>query len=254
MRRILFILLIPLHYILGIPWLLLTFLVGVFNRKLRRRMAYRFNRITSWLIMTIAGATFIVDGKDNLPKDTTVLYVSNHRSMLDIPTLVLQSKQPINFIGKKSLLKWPFVGWWMYAMDGLFLDRSNPREGLKTILEGIERLKSGDSFVVFPEGTRSREEGLLPFKQGSLKLASKSGVLIIPVAIHGTEKIFENNGANLKPGIVFVSFGEPIDLSVLSKEDQLHSAAYVQNIITQLYNEHLEKETLSRMIQNDNRK
>ncbi len=110
-------------------------------------------------------------------------------------------------------MKWPFIGWWMAAMDGLFLDRTSPRQGLKTILTAIERIKDGESFAIFPEGTRSQSEEFLPFKQGSLKLASKSGAVIVPIAIRGTVDVFENNGLNLKPATVYFSVGEPIDLS-----------------------------------------
>ncbi|WZL82086.1 lysophospholipid acyltransferase family protein [Vallitaleaceae bacterium 9-2] len=239
MRKILFFIVIPTYYLLGLPLLLATYIIGTFNMPMRRTIAYHYNRITGWLIFTVAGAKFITTGLENIPKDSNAVFVSNHKSMLDIPAIMRFSNRPINFIGKKSIMRWPFVGWWMAAMDGLFLDRTSPREGLKTILTAIERIKNGESFAIFPEGTRSKTEDFLPFKQGSLKLASKSDTVVIPIAIRGTVDVFENNGLNLKPATVYFSVGDPIDLSTLSKEDQLKSALYVSKIIEKMYVESL---------------
>lgn len=235
MRRFLFFIFISIYYLLGLPLLLIAYIIGTVNMPLRRTIAYHYNRMTGWIIFTVAGAKFITKGLENIPKDSNAVFVSNHKSMLDIPAIMRFSKRPINFIGKKSIMKWPFIGWWMAAMDGLFLDRTSPRQGLKTILTAIERIKDGESFAIFPEGTRSQSEEFLPFKQGSLKLASKSGAVIIPIAIRGTVDVFENNGLNLKPATVYFSVGEPIDLSTLSKEDQQKSASYVSEIIQKMY-------------------
>lgn len=235
MRRIVFFIVMSIFYVVTLPYLGIVYLIGQFNRKARVHMAYHFNRLTGWLIFAIAGAKFNVEGLEHIPTDSAAVFVGNHRSMLDIPLLMRYSRRPINFIGKKSILKWPFVGWWMRAMDGLFLDRKNARQGLKTILSGIERIKNGESFAIYPEGTRSRTDELLPFKQGSLKLASKSGAPVIPIAVRGTAAVFENNHINLKPETIYFRIGEPIDLSTLSKEDQLTSASYVREIIDTMY-------------------
>ncbi len=235
MRRLLFIIIIPLFYLIGLPLLLVTYIIGIFNMPLRRTIGYHYNRATGWIIFTISGAKFVTKGLENIPTNTHAVFVSNHKSMLDIPAIMRFSKRPINFIGKKSIVKWPCIGWLMAAMDGLFLDRENPREGLKTILQGIERIKEGESFAIFPEGTRTPGNDFLPFKQGSFKLASKSNAPIIPIAIRGSFDVFEKNGMNLKPETIYFSVGKPILLSDLSKEDQQKSGAYVQKIIEKLY-------------------
>jgi len=160
--------------------------------------------------------------------------------MLDIPLVMLHSKKPIVFIGKDSIKKWPFIGWWLQAMDGLLLDRSSPRAGLATILEAIELIKSGSSCIIYPEGTRSNTKEMLPFKQGSLKLASKTNVPVVPISVLGTEDVFESNYINLTPDTVYLTVGEPIYLDQLSKENQLKSAAYIQSIIEVMYQEQLE--------------
>lgn len=240
MRRLYFFIIMPIHFLAGLPYLGLTLFVGLFNHELQVLMAYRYNQLTSWWLYKIAGAKIIAKGLENFEQDTNVVYVSNHRSMLDIPLVMLHSKKPIIFIGKDSIKKWPFIGWWLQAMDGLLLDRSSPRAGLKTILEAIELIKAGRSCIIYPEGTRSKTKEMLPFKQGSLKLASKTNVPIIPISVLGTEDVFESNYINLTPDTVYLTVGEPIYLDQLSKEDQLKSAAYVQDVIQVMYEEQLE--------------
>ncbi len=211
-------------------------------------MAYGYNRLTSWWLYTIAGAKIEAEGLENLKTDSNVLYVSNHRSMLDIPLMILHSKDPIIFIGKSSIRFWPFIGWWLHAMGGLYLDRDNAREGLKTILAAIERIKGGESCIIFPEGTRSQTREMLPFKQGSLKLASKTGVPIIPISILGTADVFENNFVNLKPETVYFSVGKPIHLSNLNPEDKRQSAAFVQSVIDDMYQKQLKKRDSAKQV------
>lgn len=235
MRRIMFFILMPLHFLLSIPVLGVVHLIGTFNRPLRRKLAYKFNRVTAWLLYRISGAKFVVKGLENVPTDTNFLLVSNHRSMLDIPLIMLHFKKPMIFIGKDAIRRWPFIGWWLVAMDGLFIDRTSPKEGLKTILTAIERIRAGESCIIYPEGTRTKTKEIQPFKQGSLKLASKTGVPVIPVAVLGTDDVFENNHINLKPETVYLTIGKPIDLSELSKEDQIRSATYIQEIIETMY-------------------
>lgn len=240
MRRLYFFIIMPIHFLAGIPYLGLTLFIGLFNHELQVLMAYRYNQLTSWWLYMIAGAKIIAKGVENFDLDTNVVYVSNHRSMLDIPLVMLHSKKPIIFIGKDSIKKWPFIGWWLLAMDGLLLDRSSPRAGLKTILKAIELIKSGRSCIIYPEGTRSKTKEMLPFKQGSFKLASKANVPIVPISVLGTADVFENNYINLAPETVYLSVGKPIYLDQLSKEDQLRSAVYVQEIIEDMYKEQLD--------------
>ncbi len=247
MRRLYFFIIMPIHFLAGLPYLGIILLIGLFNHDLQVLLAYRYNQLTSWWLYKIAGAKIIAKGIENFDQDTNVVYVSNHRSMLDIPLVMLHSKKPIIFIGKDSIKKWPFIGWWLQAMDGLLLDRSSPRAGLKTILEAITLIKSGRSCIIYPEGTRSKTKDMLPFKQGSLKLASKSNVPIVPISVLGTEDVFENNHINLSPDTVYITVGEPIYLDQLSKEDQLKSAPYIQKVIEKMYKEQQELQRLAKL-------
>ena len=130
----------------------------------------------------------------------------------------------------------------MDAPSVLFLDRKDLKQGLKTILTAIDQVKSGISICIFPEGTRNRDREdatmLLPFKDGSFKIAQKTGCPIIPMALTGTADIFENHFPWLHSTEVKLTYGEPIIFAELSKEDQKHIGAYCQNVIHEMLQEH----------------
>jgi len=123
----------------------------------------------------------------------------------------------------------------------LFLDRNDIRQGMKTILQAIEQIKEGYSIFISPEGTRNQGKEMLPFKEGSFKVAEKTGCAIIPVAITNTDEIFENHIPWVRSAKVVVEFGKPIYPKELDKEKQKHLGSYVQGIIKEMLdkNSHL---------------
>ena len=181
--------------ILGIPVLLVLHLIGKVEK-----WSYKSDlialRIVQWafkVMLWIAGTKATVIGEENVPKNQPVLYIPNHRSYFDI--LLLYSRVPglTGFVSKDSMQKFYLLRDWMKKLHCLFLNRENPREGLKTILQGIENIKNGISMCIFPEGTRNKVDEMMPFKEGSLKMAEKTGCLVIPVALTNTAEIFENH-------------------------------------------------------------
>lgn len=186
------------------------------------------------LILKISGVRCTVLGRENIPEDTAVLYIGNHRSYFDI--LIGYATVPglTGFVAKKEMERYPSLRDWMRNVNCLFLDRENIKEGLKTILKGIEQVKNGISVWIFPEGTRN-EEGrlseLMPFKEGSLKIAEKSGCPVIPVAIAGTADIFEKHIPFIRPAQVIIQYGEPIYLKKLPPEQKKFSGAYTREVI-----------------------
>ena len=164
-----------------------------------------------------------------------VLYVGNHRSYFDILVGYVTVPGLTGFVAKKEMLKIPLLRDWMHRVNCLFLDRVNIKEGLKTILEGIEKVKSGISIWIFPEGTRNENKDmteLLPFHEGSLKIAQKSGCPVIPVAITGTARIFEDHLPFIKPSHVVIRYGEPIDIKELPPEARKFPGAYTRDVIS----------------------
>jgi len=237
MRRIIVLIYIPLYLLFSIPYLLLTYCVSLFNRDLTRRMAYLFSRVYALSLLKLMGANLIITGLEHLNEEDNYLFVSNHKSLLDSPVLMTFVKKPLSFISKMEMKKAPILSNWMSLLQCLFLDRSNSRKGLKTILQGIEQMKLGDHLAIFPQGTRSKEDSFLPFKAGSFKLATKSGKPILPIAISGTDRIFESNGYNCVPGNVYVHIFPPIPTDHLSLEEQKALTGKVQALIENQYNE-----------------
>ena len=192
------------------------------------------------LILKTSGVKATVKGLENIPKDTPVLYVGNHRSYFDILVGYTTVPDLVGFVAKKEMLKFPLLRSWMVHVNCLFLDRQDIKAGLKTILEGIEKVKNGTSMWIFPEGTRNKAEeelDLMPFKEGSLKIAEKSGCPVIPVAMTRTADIFEKQSPVIKPTNVTVYYGKPIYLKELDPEVKKHAGAYTRDVIIEMLKE-----------------
>ena len=224
--------------IITLPIDLILYFVKKSNKKLHISIC---RRIIDWafrVILFLAGADITADGQENIPEGAC-LFVGNHRSYVDILATYINIKGGVGFVSKIEMDRFPLFNLWMRGINCLFLDRNNIREGLKTILKGVEELKEGYSMFIFPEGTRNQEEEMLPFKEGSTKMAEKARVPIVPVAITGTDDIFENNhGPIATPAKIHISFGTPIIISELSREDKKFLGTYTQNIIKEMLKSH----------------
>ncbi|MBN2898763.1 MAG: 1-acyl-sn-glycerol-3-phosphate acyltransferase [Clostridia bacterium] len=182
-------------------------------------------------LLSLAGCQVTVIGEEHIPKDQTVLFVGNHQSNFDIPILLTYIKGTKGFIAKKELEKMPIINQWMRAINCVFMDRDNLRQSAIAINQGIKFLKAGTSMVVFPEGTRSRDGEPLEFKQGALKLATKSGVPVVPVTIKGSVDIMASGSLKIKPAKVEVIFSPPIDSKDYPEKETLRITEDVKNII-----------------------
>jgi 1-acyl-sn-glycerol-3-phosphate acyltransferase len=195
--------------------------------KTEEHAEFAYDTVRDWAhgVLKSAGAKVNVHGLENLP-DGNMLFVSNHQSNFDIPLLLAEIPVPKGFIAKKELAKVPFISSWMKQINCLFMDRSDMKQSMQIILEGIKLLKGGYSMVVFPEGTRSKGGPVAEFKAGSFKLAIKSKVPIVPITIDGTYKLLEGNGNRIKPAEINLYIHKPIDVTALNKDElaDLHNA------------------------------
>ncbi|MGF0017429.1 lysophospholipid acyltransferase family protein [Sporofaciens sp. SGI.106] len=231
-RFILVALFLFLFLLLGIPVLGIEWIIGRFNKE---RQDYQSLRIVQWafrVILRISGVEITVIGEENIP-DEPVLYIGNHRSYFDILLTYSRCKRLTGYVAKKEMERYPLLRDWMRRLYCLFLDRSSPREGLKTILQAIEYIKNGISICIFPEGTRNDGEELtmLPFKDGALKIAEKTGCAIIPISMNNTHSIFEAQVPRIKKTHVIIEYGKPIYPGELDKETKKHLGTYCKNII-----------------------
>ncbi len=212
---------VVLFLIVSIPLFLIELIVGLFSKKVRAKSSQAIISFGFKGVLFLAGTDITVKGLEKIPASEPVLFIPNHRSIFDIVILYpLLKKKQTAFVAKKELKKVPLFSSWMSLMNCKFLDRKNPKAGLKTILECAELVKNGVSIAIFPEGTRNKtDEPLLPFHDGSLHIAKKTGCTIVPVAINNTEKIFEAQLPKVRKAKVCMEFCDPIVTKDYSKED-----------------------------------
>ncbi len=236
-RLIIIAIFLVLYFLLSIIPFGILWVIGKFNMDWRNRISRRIVQGGFWIVIFLSGVKLDVSGKENIPTDTAVLYVGNHRGFFDIVTGYTQLPGPTGYVSKKEIRKVPFLRVWMHYINCLWLDRENLREGVKTILAGVEQLKSGVSVFVYPEGTRSKDGQLLEFKEGAMKMALKANVPIMPVAFFGTSRIFEDQFPKVRKGTVTIHFGKPIYPDQLEKADQKRLGAYTRDVIAQMLEE-----------------
>ncbi len=182
--------------------------------------------------LKLSGSQISVSGKENIPKDQPVLFVANHSSYCDIPVLYDSIPTGTGFIAKKEMQKVPFLRSWMKAINSEFIDRSDVKQGLQCIKSAANTIKNGHSMVIFPEGTRGQAKEPAEFKEGSLRIASIAKAPIIPVAISGTADMMENHKKLcLYPAKVHITFGKPIYMNELPREEKKHLGAAIRQWI-----------------------
>lgn len=237
MRSVLVLGFLFLFLVVMIPVHLILVIIGRFNMELRYKIG---NAIVYWAFrweLFQTQAKIEVKGIENIP-DESVLFVSNHRSYFDILVIHTTSTKRPGFVAKKEMEKFPLLNWWMKNICCLFLDREDLRSGVQMIKDGAALIQNGHSMVICPEGTRNQKEEMLPFKEGSLKMAEKADCAVIPVTLIDTDQLLEARpGFDIRKGHVKVIYGEPIYLNKLPKEDKKKAGAYVQNIIAETIKE-----------------
>jgi 1-acyl-sn-glycerol-3-phosphate acyltransferase len=181
-------------------------------------------------VLKVAGARMHVSGLENIPDCDRLCFISNHQSMFDIPVVLGHLPPNIGFIAKQELRKIPIVHRWMKELGCILIDRKNPRQARRTIIEGIKQIRNGKPLCIFPEGTRSRSNQMADFKKGSLKLAIKSEAMIIPLTISGTYKLYEETG-HIKKADVYLTVHPAIDVRTCDEETLSSLAEIVQKQI-----------------------
>lgn len=231
-RFIFVVLFLVVFLILSIPVMLVEWLIG---KKSPNMKDYSSLRIVQWafkVILWIAGVNVTVIGEEHIP-DEPVLYIGNHRSFFDVPITYSRCRRLTGFVAKKEIERVPLLSTWMRFLYCLFLDRDDVRAGLKTILTAIEQVKNGISIFIFPEGTRNKGEELsiLPFHDGSFKIAEKTGCAVIPVSINNSVQILEAHFPFIRKTHVVLEYGEPIYPNTLDKEAKKQLGTYCHDLI-----------------------
>ena len=195
--------------ILSIPILIVEWIIGRFNPYKKDISSLHLIQSVFRFILWLTGVEVTIIGEELVPTDEAVLYIGNHRSFFDILLTYTRCPRLTGYIAKAEMEKIPLLSNWMHYLHCLFLDRKDIKKGLKTILSGIELIKSGISVCIFPEGTRSRNGNEIgEFKGGSFKSATKAKCPIVPVAIIDSYKAFDTK--SIEPVTVQVHYLEPL--------------------------------------------
>lgn len=238
MRTILIILLYLIVCIVSIPLLLIECIVRKRNEKAAAAFAIRVVQIAFNVAMFVSGCKKHISGLENIPQDQPVMFAANHRSFYDILlaySSIASRHVQVAFISKIEIKKFPMIAQWMYFLNCLFMDRGNMKQNMEVILKAISLIKEGYSIYIAPEGTRNATDTLLPFKEGSMKIATKTKAPIVPVCIKHTEEIMENHLPWIRGGHIYIEYGKPIYPDQLEGDDKKYIGAYVQKIIQEMY-------------------
>src|SRR5882724_3390408 len=165
------------------------------------------------------GVRVRVVGADRIPAGTC-LFVANHTSSADAPAVVGAIPRRIAILLKESLFKYPIVGQAFLLAQFIPVNRNERDSALESLEKAIDSLKAGQSFLIYPEGTRSPDGRLQDFKKGAVVMAIKAGVPIVPVACSGAHRVMEKRSLQIHPGEILVEFLDPIDVSAYSFEQR----------------------------------
>lgn len=183
---------------------------------------------------SLAGIRTRVAGREHLPAGQAVVFCANHQSNID-PPLLFQTLHPqLHVLFKRELTKLPLLGR-VFQLGGFVpIDRASREHSMAAIERAAESLRQGNSFLTFPEGTRSRTGALLPFKRGPFLMALKAGVPVVPVAIQGGTVSMKKGSPIIRPAVVSVRIGEPVDTRQMAVSDREKLADIVRSRVEEL--------------------
>lgn len=186
----------------------------------REETIHRIGRFWAKLHLSIAGIDVSMKGLDKLSSPPYVL-MCNHQSALDIYALMAGLPLSFKWIAKRQLFRIPLFGWAIRKAGYISIDRENPREALKAIEEAARKIREGMNIIIFPEGTRSADGELLPFKKGGFTLALRAMVPVVPVGIYGSSALQPKGSfIPVKKGVIYIHAGEPIILEGIDRSQK----------------------------------
>lgn len=193
-------------------------------------------RVWSKFILWLFGIKVRVKGTEHIEPGKHYIYVSNHASAFDIPTVIVGIPDDIRFVLKKELTKVPIWGWALKYGHYITIDRGKARDAMKSLDEAVERMRHGASVILFGEGTRTRDGRLQPFKRGAFTLAVRAGKPIIPVTINNTFRILPKGSLRVNPKDIELVLDKPIPTAnIVGREGEQQLMDDVRKAISRNY-------------------
>lgn len=226
-------------FVCSLPVMLIVWIAGKFAPQAADRISYATVCWGLRLVAASTGCPVTIVGQENIPKDCPSLFVGNHRSIFDIIMTAPLLPRPFIIIAKKELGKIPLLHFWMKRIHCLFLDRSDIRAGAQMVTDAAAGLKNGSSVLIFPEGTRTKEEGRIgEFKGGSFKIAIRAGAPVVPITLIGTGNILEDHPMKVYKTPVTIVIGTPIETGNLSIAERKLLPEKVEQVIAMTYQQY----------------
>jgi 1-acyl-sn-glycerol-3-phosphate acyltransferase len=193
---------------------------------------YRVGAYCAGLVLRLAGVRLEVHGREKIPADRAVVFMANHQSNADPPALTA-SLPPVLYLAKKEAFRIPVLGPAMRLRGFIPVDRRNREQAARAIDEAAEALRAGRSFLVFPEGTRSPDGRLQPFRKGVFVMALKAGAPIVPVSVSGGSRIMRKGHWTIHSGVVRITVQDAVRTDDRSLDDRDHLMEEVRQAILQ---------------------
>ena len=184
-------------------------------------------------LLFMAGAKVTVNGKENIPEGRACVFASNHQSFFDILVLLGHLDKPHAILSKASIGKVPLIRLWMKEIHCVYVDRADMKAGIEAINKMIDVINDGYSAIIFPEGTRSKTGEIGEFKGGAFKVAQKTGVPVIPVALDGTGALLERNHYWIKSGKIHMAILPPIETEGMGRAEFKELPAKTQRLVAE---------------------
>lgn len=207
-------------YITFYPFTLFCSLMAIFASFFGAERAHGVAIFWGINSLKLAAAKIRVEGQENIPTDSAAIYMANHSSNFDILSLYAALPVQFRWLAKKELFKIPIFGASLKRSGYIPVERTDSRKALVALKAAAKRVIAGTSVVVFPEGTRSPDGNLLPFKGGGFILAVQSGVPVVPVVIVGTRDINPKGSLTVRSAEVLIRILPPIDTAGLKSSDR----------------------------------
>jgi|ERR1041385_2520110 1-acyl-sn-glycerol-3-phosphate acyltransferase len=189
------------------------------------------------IVLAVCGVKLAVDGLERVDFSRSYIYVSNHASFFDIPSVLAGIPDQVRIVYKKELEKIPFFGWGLkYGKTYIGIDRGSGSEAIRSLDEAAKKIRNGASVLLFAEGTRTTDGKLQPFKRGAFNLAMRAGVPVVPLTINGSYKVLPRHSWRITPGTIRLVLGSPIEPRAMNgKESEFKLRDEVHRVIEQHY-------------------